>query len=533
VRFGGRAAIARWNAVGPYVLAGTSGTLLFLAFFVPSLWHVALVALAPLAVALEGRSPRTCFALGAVAGITQNVLGLHWVYPTLRDFTVFGAPLCAALMGLLCVYQGGQLAIFGWLYGRARERGWPRSGMFLLAFGATEFAYPLLFPHPFGACAHTAPALLQLAEWGGPTLVGLVLAAPSVALAEAVVGRRTGGKARGWVVLAGVATPFIAGSAGYARMNAVDARVDASSPVRVGIVQANTPTAHSPRGSADSLRTNLGMSADLRARGVDFLVWSEAAVNALAQASYAVEPPKLFTRQLRLPLVFGAILLRHEAGDERAINAVLASQADGRVIGRYDKRLLFPFGEYLPLGDVFPALYRWFPYTGHMDTGAPAAPMKILGHRLAPFICYEDIFPGFVNDAIRNTDAEMIVSLSNDAWFGDTSEPLEHFAEAQLRAIEHRRYLVRATNSGISGVIDPSGRVVFQTSTFRQEAADVLVRWMKPGRTGYEICGDVPWWSAVVTAVLVAFAPRHLGSAARRLRELAYRLVGSFPWRRP
>jgi apolipoprotein N-acyltransferase len=487
-----------------YGCAALTGALWALAFCVPRIWLVALVALAPLAVALEGRSSRQCFGLGLAAGFTQYLAGIYWLYSSLRSFTAFAAPICVALMIAICLYQGGRLAVFAWLYGRARERGWPRGRVFLLAFGATEWAYPLLFPSPFGACAHRAPALLQLAEWGGPYAVGLLLAAPSLALAEAVLGRPAGGRPRAWVVLAGAAIVPLAALAGAVRMKAIDARASASPPVRVGLVQANVSPANSPRGSIDGLRTHLGMSAELRDRGVDLLVWSEGVVNSVGDDVYQRELPRLFTRQLRLPLVFGAILTHGQGDDRRAMNVVLTSRADGRVDGRYDKRLLFPFGEYLPFGETFPALYRWFPHTAHLHPGNEAGTLAVAGHHLMALICYEDLFPGFVNDAIRRTDAEMIVSVSNDAWFGDTIEPLEHFVQAQFRAVEHRRYLVRAANSGVSAVVDPAGRVVFQSATFRPEIADVLARWMPPPRTGYEIWGDAPWWIAAALAIGMA-----------------------------
>ena len=91
-------------------------------------------------------------------------------------------------------------------------------------------------------------------------------------------------------------------------------------------------------------------------------------------------------------------------------------------------------------------------------------------HPVSVLICYEDILPRFTNDAVRHADPELLVNMTNDAWFGDTSEPWEHLALAQLRAVEHRRYLVRGTNSGVSAVVDPVGRVVAHSGTFRQEA---------------------------------------------------------------
>jgi apolipoprotein N-acyltransferase len=102
----------------------------------------------------------------------------------------------------------------------------------------------------------------------------------------------------------------------------------------------------------------------------------------------------------------------------------------------------------------------------------------------------------------------MLVNLTNDAWFGDTTEPWIHLALAQMRAVEHRMYLLRATNSGVSAVIDPVGRVIAHGGTFRAEALDAVAHWMKHGKTGYELWGDFPWWVAAVAVSVMAFRKR-------------------------
>jgi apolipoprotein N-acyltransferase len=168
------------------------------------------------------------------------------------------------------------------------------------------------------------------------------------------------------------------------------------------------------------------------------------------------------------------------------------------VTGRYDKHYLLAFGEYLPFGETFPFLYDWSPNSGHLTPGKTEDPLLLAGHRVTALVCYEDILPGFVNGAVKHGAPEMLVNLTNDAWFGDTTEPWIHLALAKMRAIEHRSYLLRATNSGVSAVIDPVGRVVAHGGTFRPEAVDGVAHWMKHGTTGYEIWGDAPWWVALV-----------------------------------
>jgi apolipoprotein N-acyltransferase len=189
----------------------------------------------------------------------------------------------------------------------------------------------------------------------------------------------------------------------------------------------------------------------------------------------------------------------------------VASDAQGSVATRYDKHYLLTFGEYLPFGDTFPILYKWSPNSGHFTPGTTLDPLIVNvggeSHPVSALICYEDILPRFTNEAVRHANPELLVNLTNDAWFGDTAEPWEHMALSEMRAVEHHRYLVRGTNSGVSAVIDPVGRLIAHSGTFKQEAFTAPIRWMR-GRTLYEILGDWPWLALSIAAIVAAFRRR-------------------------
>jgi apolipoprotein N-acyltransferase len=170
------------------------------------------------------------------------------------------------------------------------------------------------------------------------------------------------------------------------------------------------------------------------------------------------------------------------------------------------------FGEYLPLGETFPILYKWSPNSGQFTAGTTLDPLRIIQggaeHRVTTLICYEDIIPAFTRAAVNHADPEMLVNMTNDAWFGDSTEPWEHLALAKFRAIEHRKYLIRSTNSGVSAIIDPVGRVVAQTSTMTQETLLETVHWLAGGRTLYGLIGDGLWWLVALSATVGAFVRR-------------------------
>ena len=207
------------------------------------------------------------------------------------------------------------------------------------------------------------------------------------------------------------------------------------------------------------------------------------------------------------------------ASTSSTTRAVASDAARDASTSRYDKQYLLTFGEYLPFGDTFPILYKWSPNSGHFSPGhvARPAPARRRGatHPVTVLICYEDILPRFTNDAVRHADPELLVNMTNDAWFGDTAEPWEHLALAQLRAVEHRRYLVRGTNSGVSAVVDPVGRVVAHSGTFRQEAHLRARSTGCASHTVYERIGDWPW--LLVSGGLIYLAFRRRQRTARPL----------------
>ena len=158
------------------------------------------------------------------------------------------------------------------------------------------------------------------------------------------------------------------------------------------------------------------------------------------------------------------------------------------------------------------------PNSGKFSSGTVLDPLIVPDaagkpHNVTTLICYEDILPGFTNDAVRHADPELLVNITNDAWFGDTSEPWEHLALAKFRAIEHRRYLVRSTNSGVSAIVDPVGRIIKNSGTFQAETVDAVVHFMRGG-TVYETLGDKPWYVASLAVIAGAFIRRKRGTSA-------------------
>lgn len=134
-------------------------------------------------------------------------------------------------------------------------------------------------------------------------------------------------------------------------------------------------------------------------------------------------------------------------------------------------------------------------------------PLKFGSHEIATFICYEDIIPSFVNSIVKNGKPDLLVNITNDAWFGDSTEPWIHLALSKFRAIEHRRYFVRSTNSGVSAFIDPVGRVLAHTDPFQKQAKVHEVRWLRSW-TPFGLWGELPFWLVAAASFGAAFVRR-------------------------
>lgn len=495
-----------------YACAVTSGLVYFVAFPGVDIWPLAFIAFVPLIVALNGQRPRRGLTLGFACGLSMTLTGFYWLLEMLRTFSGFGTALSFLFMTLLCGYQSGKIALLGWLTTLGQRKNWPLGLCFALAFAASELLFPLLFPWYFAGTLHEVPALMQLAELAGPIGVGLTLVAANLALAEPIVARLERRPPHLKKLLALASIPALSAVYGALRIPMVDSEVQKGKAIQAGLVQANLSLFGKREELQQGLERHLRLTEALKSRSksLDLVVWSEtSSMQAVRESDAAQVLPERFTRKLGVPSVFGAVLYRKVDDERRYVlfNSALSTDGQGRVQGRYDKQYLLAFGEYLPLGDAFPILYRWSPNSGHYTPGQRYEALPFGDHKLVALICYEDVIPGFVNRLMRETEGHLLVNLTNDAWFGDTTEPWIHLALAKLRAVEQRRYLIRSTNSGVSAFIDPVGRVLAHTDTFEQRTLSHEVRLLS-GTTLYRIIGDSVWYLTAVAALALCLVRR-------------------------
>jgi len=207
-------------------------------------------------------------------------------------------------------------------------------------------------------------------------------------------------------------------------------------------------------------------------------------------------------RGFTAPILFGGMTWSLPEGATRRdmYNTAMMLDDGGRVVGTYDKVYLLAFGEYMPFGDTFPELYDMFPHSGRFSPGEDVRAFDYKGHRIGVMVCYEDILATFTNRLAREKP-NIIINVTNDAWFGRTSEPHLHLALAIFRAVENRLVLVRSTNTGVSAIIEPTGEISAQTRIDDPETLLADAKLM-PGGTIYSYLGHAFAWVLFLSLLL-------------------------------
>lgn len=513
-----------WREIGTsYALLLLSAVLMFLGFAGFGVWPLAFVGMVPALWVMDQRPKKgwAFFRRALFFGYVAWYGGFYWVVDTIVDFGGFPYLLAAFFASVYFLWQALQYVLTLWLYRRARERGFEATLSLVVAFLAAEMVFPQLFDNFYGNSFHMVPHLVQVADLGGPMLLS-ALAMLGNGAAYVVVRAILIPEERWPKVAPAVFVAALAAYLGYGawRIGEVEARMAEAPAIHVGIVQTNMGIYEKREDPGEGLRRHLEQSVQLEREGpLDLLIWPESAATFRLPRDLGVPIGPFFQRAIEFygledpgfpetPLLFGGLSADFEGGEPRLFNTAFLTDADGRIAAHYDKTYLLAFGEYLPFGETFPVLYDWSPNTGHFTPGDHVRSLPFREWKVGALVCYEDILPRFVR-AMMNEDApHLLVNVTNDAWFGDTQEPWVHLALAEMRAVEHHRYLIRATNTGVSAIIDPLGRVTAHSEVFERASLRGEVRMME-GDTLYRHVGNWPGWLSLA-------AMAYLGLLGRR-----------------
>jgi apolipoprotein N-acyltransferase len=513
--------------VNHWLLATATGALL--AFSFPKFGHPACawVALVPLLLALRGSGPwghpqplgvRRAALMAWWAGLVYFTGTVYWTSGVLEQFGGLPTPVAVLAMLLLA----GYLALYPAAAAAATAKcvaGFGDRGLALApaAWAATEFMRGAFFGGfpwvPLGNSQVEVLPIAQLASVVGVYGLSALVAAVNVAVLMAFL---ASGRTR-WITV-GAAVLGLAAAGGWGSWRiAGGALLEQAPPLRVGLVQGNIAQADKwdPRQARRIITTYMAMSRDAVKRGAEYVIWPESSTPAMFEEDAGVsEAVRGLAQELRVPLLFGSD--QFERGSEpRYYNSAFLVGPDGRTQAVYRKIQLVPFGEFFPLqrwlSFVSPLVERAAPFAA----GDEVVMLPAGSHKASTAICYEVVYPRLARAAVL-AGSELLTTITNDAWYGETSAPFQHFAMASMRSIEQGRYLARAANTGVSGIVDPYGRVTHRSRVFEQTGIVGEVRFIK-ARTIYAVVGDVvPWISVAIVAVaLVAVRRRPSGRGGR------------------
>jgi apolipoprotein N-acyltransferase len=418
-------------------------------------WAVApWLALAPLFLLLsQPRSTR----LGLLHGIAFWIAAVPWIAPTVTRFGGLPGWLGPVLLLVLAAYLGSFHALFAFTGGRL----WRRGGLLAVVgvaalWTALEWLRGVLlggFPWNLTAYAWVeVPGALELSSWVGAFGVTFVAALVNAGLALAIERRRFAP----WLWSAGTVLVLLAWAARWGGPGPAPRGELSAAPVR--LLQPDIPI----RSGANSLEIAADYAGllDLSRQACDeagaLLVWPESATWPFAWQTSAALRRDVGSLAGDCPVLFNSAFYENEGPAGRTFNSALLVDATG-VVGRYDKRHLVPFGEEVPgWAEWIPGVPVLARAAGHFAAGSELRLLPWRDERLAVSICFEITFPSEVAEGVRS-GATTLVTLTNDAWYGDTSAPWQHFRAARFRAAENHRPVLRAATTGVSGWIDAAG----------------------------------------------------------------------------
>ena len=492
------------------LLAFGAGAALVLAFAPFDGGWLAPAALALLFLLWWRTDARRAFGLGWAFGLGHMGFGVFWLHHSIAQFGGFDPISAKAVTLAFAAFLAGFPALVGGLVNRWLPPGRARLWLgYPAAWVLAEWLRTWLFtgfPWLLVGYSQTDTPLAGWAPLAGVLGVSLAVALAASALAGLVAGGWAGlRRPAPWALLVvlylggwGLSWPTWSRPAG--------------APLTVALVQPNIPQAIKwrPEQRLPTLERLLRLSEG--APEAELVIWPETAVPAFAEVLQAdfLDPVDRRWRQAGRRLLLGIPVSETSA---RYYNAAIVLGASPP--SHYYKRHLVPFGEYLPFKAWLGPVMDWLAVPmSDFSAGTQARPLMTVGpHAVGLSICYEDAFGREVAQALP--DAHYLVNLSNDAWFGDSLAPHQHLQMARMRALETARWLLRGTNTGISALIDPKGRVVGRQRLF---TTGVLQGRIEPlaGATPYVKWGDGPVLGLILLMLMAAWrSGRRPGSGSR------------------
>jgi apolipoprotein N-acyltransferase len=445
--------------------------------------------------------------LGLITGIIYFTGTLYWITHVMATYGGLEMWVAVLINAALIVY----LSLFPAMFASAMRRLIVIHGdaMLLAApivWTATELGREyLLSGFPWVLLGYSQTTVLPIAQLASITGVyGVSMLVASVSAAVVLAARR-----RYTPLGVALAIVLMIASWGSRRVTANEL-TRAGDPIRVGLVQGNVDQAikWNPANAAAIFDDYIRYTRQTIMQGASLVLWPESSTPFMFEEDpVGADRLRAIARQAHVTLLFGSDQIE-KGSPEKYFNSAFAIRSDGTTAGVYRKMHLVPFGEYVPLQRL---LFFAGPLTkevGTFSAGLTPELLPIDDHKASVAICYEVVYPSLVRQFVA-AGSELLTTITNDAWFGRTSAPYQHFEQASMRAIEEGRYLVRAANTGVSGIVDPYGRVIERTDIYQPAVVVGEARFLR-ATTIYARYGDVAAYASLAATIALLLMKRRV-----------------------
>ena len=481
----------KWNIL----FAILSGALLILSFPKYGSGFVAWFAFIPLLFALyRVTSIRQAILLGFITGVVSYTGIVYWIAYVVVNYGYLPIYLGIIIMLLLACYLSVYLAIFaaGIVYFRRKIPLYLIAPVLWICLEYCKSQFFTGFPwENLGYSQYLNLYLIQFADILGVFGLSFLIILVNVSLFE-IINKRS---KREYIIAAAVVLTLSSVYIyGIFRVNNIDDLLqNPSTPsMEVSLIQGNID--QSIKWNENFQKETLNIYEDISIKNIPaiggLIVWPETAVPFNFQDENDLRRQIInLSIKTKSDLIFGSISYSPRKNYVDFYNSAYFLSPEGEVKGKYDKVHLVPYGEYVPLRNIFPFIKGLTAGIGDFSTGGGYFPLSAAGRKIGVLICYEGILP-FAARIYKKESAEILVNITNDAWFGSTSAPYQHLSMTIFRAVETRLYLVRAANTGISAIVDPRGQIVSQTNIFQKDSLKGKVKFLKIP-TFYAKYGDI------------------------------------------
>jgi apolipoprotein N-acyltransferase len=440
--------------------------------------------------------------MGLLAGLVYFVGTVYWTSTVVATYGNLPIAVAVFAMVLLALYLSLFPAVMALVTSRLITRGGVGALFFApAAWVATEFFRGYLFGGfpwvPLGNSQVTVLPVAQLASVFGVYGLSALVAFVNASIAFALL---TAGRTR-WRAITVAAGLLVAVGGWGAWRIAEGSLVREGTPIRVGLAQGNIEQSDKwrPNEARRIFTTYIALTRDMVRRGAEYVIWPESATPFTFESDpVGQQAMRDLAREVRVPILFGSDQMVQTGGEPAHYNAAFQLTPGGETAAVYRKIHLVPFGEFVPMSEwltIFPPLVQTLAGFAPFKPGDAMVMLPVGDHLTSTAICYEVVYPSLVRDAVAG-GSELLTTITNDAWYGLSSAPHQHFDMASMRAIEHGRYLARAANTGISGLVDPYGRVIVRSGIFEQVGLVAEARFLNR-RTMYTSIGDAIAYVAI------------------------------------